>query len=154
MAKFPGILGRPRALAGGTLGLAGVATGLVLALGGTAATAPSAFAVTRSSDGAVQVELNYLSNQNLPQVNAKLAAMGTGEAVRLDMASGPATASGPVRCTPAPRVSGPTLKVLVGANGTETIGAGQSAGNTAEGTFHLAACTAVSSSASGNSGAG
>ena len=154
MANFTGILRRPRALAGGSLGLAGIATGLVLALGGTAATAPAAFAVTRSSDGTVQVELNYLSNQNLPQVEAKLAAMGTGEAVTLDMASGPATASGPVTCTPGAGVSGPTLKVLVGTNGTETIGAGQSAGNTAEGTFHLADCTAVSSSAAGNSGAG
>ncbi|HEY2201230.1 MAG TPA: hypothetical protein VGH56_05045 [Solirubrobacteraceae bacterium] len=153
MARFTGILRRPRALAGGSLGLAGIATGLVFALGGTAATAPAAFAVIRSNDGAVQVELNYLSSQNLPQVNAKLAAMGTGEAVALHMASGPASASGPVTCTPGAGVSGPTLKVLVGTNGTETIGAGQSAGNTAEGTFHLADCTAVSSSAAGNSGA-
>jgi len=152
MAKFTGILRRPRALAGGSLGLAGVATALVLSLGGTAATAPSAFAVTRSNH-AVQVELNYVSNQNLPQVNAKLAAMGTGEAVEIQMASGAATAAGPVTCTPAPGVSGPTLKVLVGSGGTETIGPGQSAGNTAEGSFHLASCEAVSSSASGNSGA-
>lgn len=153
MAKFTGILRRPRALAGGTLGLAGIATGLVLALGGTAATAPAAFAVTRANDGAVQVELNYVSNQNLPQVDAKLAAMGTGEAVTIDMASGPATTPGPVTCTASGGVSGPTLKVLVGTNGTETIGPGQSAGNTAEGSFHLASCTAVSSSAAGNSGA-
>ena len=31
------------------------------------------------------------------------------------------------------------MKVLVGTNGTEVIGSGQSGGNTAEGTFHLAA---------------
>jgi len=151
MANFRGILRRPKALAGGSLGLAGIATGLVLALGGTAATAPAAFAVTRHSDG-VQVQLNYLSNQNLPQVDAKLAAMGTGEALALNMASGPATTSGPVTCTTAPGVSGPTLTVLVGNDGTETIGPGQSAGNTAEGTFHLASCTAVSDTATGNSG--
>lgn len=41
MAKFSGIARRPRALAAGSLGLAGVATGLVLALSGTAAAAPT-----------------------------------------------------------------------------------------------------------------
>ena len=59
------------------------------------------------------------------------------------MATGPATTSGPVTCTPAPgasSTSGPPVKVLVGANGTEVISQGESAGNTAEGTFHLASC--------------
>ena len=37
------------------------------------------------------------------------------------------------------------MKVLVGTNGTEVIGPGQSAGNTAEGTFHLARCRAPTS---------
>ena len=52
---------RPRILAGSTLGLAGVAAALVLALGGTAATAP-AFAITRASDGSVLVHLNTNSS--------------------------------------------------------------------------------------------
>ena len=59
------------------------------------------------------------------------------------MATGPATVSGPVTCTPAPgasSTSGPPVKVLVGTNGTEVISPGESAGNTAEGTFHLASC--------------
>jgi len=132
---------RPRLLAGGTLALAGVAAALVIALGGS--TAQPAFAVTRASDGSVLVHLNYGSNQNLPQVNQKLAAMGTHEQIGIAMATGPAATSGPVTCTPAPgasSTSGPTVKVLVGTNGTEVIAPGESGGNTAEGTFHLASC--------------
>jgi hypothetical protein len=132
---------RARLLAGGTLGLAGVAAALVLALGGS--TAPPAFAVTRASDGSVLVTLNYAADQNLPQVNQRLAALGTHEQIGIAMATGPALTSGPVTCTPAPGASGtsgPAVKVLVGTNGTEVIGQGESAGNTAEGTFHLASC--------------
>ena len=76
-------------LAGGTLGLAGIGAGLVLALSGTAGTAP-AFAVTKTDDGSVLVNLDYVQNQNLGQVNAKLAAMGTNEAITIFMATGPA----------------------------------------------------------------
>jgi hypothetical protein len=146
-----GVLRRPRILAGGTLGLAGVGAALVLALGGTAATAP-AYAVTQNSDGSVLVQLNYNTDQNLPQVNAKLAAMGTHEQITIYMASGPAAVSGPVACTPAPGVSGPAVKVLVGKDGTESIGPGQSAGNTAEGSFHLGRCTTTSDTGSGDTG--
>ncbi len=65
------VLGRPRVLAGGTLGLAGVAAALTLALtGGT-----PAFAVTTNADGTVLVTLNQQTA--VPQANAKLAAMGT-----------------------------------------------------------------------------
>ena len=135
-------LRRPRLLAGGTLGLAGVGAALALLLGGTAATTP-AFAITRASDGSVLVHLNYQTDQNLPQVNQKLAAMGTHEQIGIAMATGPASVSGPVTCTPAPgasSTSGPPVKVLVSANGTEVISHGESAGNTAEGTFHLVSC--------------
>jgi hypothetical protein len=79
---------RPRVLAASTLGLAGIGAGLVLALSGTAATSP-ALAVTKSSDGSVLVKLDYAQNQNLPQVNAKLAAMGTNEGITIYMAKGP-----------------------------------------------------------------
>jgi hypothetical protein len=152
MAKFTGILRRPRALAGGTLGLAGIATGLVLALGGTAATAPAAFAITKSNDGSVLVKLSYADNQNLPQINAKLAAMGTGEQVTIYMTSGPASVAGPVTCTPSAGASGATVRVLSGSNGTEVIAPGESAGNTAEGTFHLARCVVTPVGYTGNSG--
>jgi hypothetical protein len=142
---------RPRVFAGGTLGLVGVGAALVLALGGTAATTP-AFGVTRADDGSVLVHLNYTTDQSLPQVDQKLASMGIHEDVGIQMAPGAATVSGPVTCTPSPGVSGPTVKVLVGASGTEVIGAGQSAGNTAEGSFHLVSCVTSSNTGQGNTG--
>jgi hypothetical protein len=141
---------RRRVLAGSTLGLAGVGAALVLALSGSAA--PPAFAVTRSGDGSVLVKLNYGSNQDLPQVNQKLAAMGTHEQITIYMATGPAAVSGPVTCTPAPGVSGPQVKVLVGKDGTEVIAPGESAGNTAAGSFHLDRCTTTGDTGSANSG--
>ena len=107
---------RPRVLAGGTLGLAGVGAALVLALGGS--TAQPAFAITRSDDGSVLVHLNYNTNQNLPQVEQKLASMGIHEQVGIQMAPGAATVSGPVTCTPLRGVSGPPVKILVGTNCT------------------------------------
>jgi hypothetical protein len=144
---------RPRILAGSTLGLVGVGAALVLALGGSAA--PPAFAITRDSDGSVLVNLNYVQNENLAQVEAKLAAMGTHERVTIYMATGAAPVSGPVTCTPATGASspsGPPVKVLVGTDGTEVIAPGQSAGNTAEGSFHLDHCVVSSNTASGNTG--
>ena len=129
---------RPRLLAGGTLGLAGVSTALVLALGGSAA-AP-AFAITKEGDGSVLV---------------KLTAMGIDEQVTIYMAIGPAAVSGPVTCTPAPGASspsGPPVKILVGTDGTEVIGPGESAGNTGEGTFHLDHCVVAGDTGSGNTG--
>jgi hypothetical protein len=136
-------------LAGSTLGLAGVGAALLLALGGTAATTP-AFAVTQDANG-VLLHLNYDANQNLPQANAKLAAMGVNERVTIYMAAGAASVSGPVNCAQGPGASKP-VRVLVGANGTETIAAGQSAGNTAEGTFHLARCVVTGDNGSGSAG--
>ena len=87
-------------LAGSTLGLAGVGAALVLALGGSAA--PPAFAITKQSDGSVLVKLNYLQDQNLPQVNDKLTALGTHEQITIYMATGAAAVNGPVTCTPGP----------------------------------------------------
>jgi hypothetical protein len=143
------LLRRPRVLAGSTLGLAGVGTALVLVLG--AASATPAFAVTTNSDGSVLVTINQTTA--LPQANAKLTAMGIHEQISIQMASGAAAASGPVNCTPAPGASnlpGPTLKVLVGKDGTEVI----ESGNTGTGTWHLAACSVsnTGSAGSGNTG--
>ncbi len=146
---------RPRVLAGSTLGLAGVGAALVLALGGSAA--PPAFAITKASDGSVLVHLNYIKNLNLGQLERKLADMGTNEQVTIYMATGAATVDGPVTCAPATGASspsGPAVKVLVGKNGTEVIAPGQSAGNTAEGSFHLDHCVVSSATDSGNTGAG
>jgi hypothetical protein len=141
---------RRRLVAGGTLGLAAVGAALTLALG--AASSPPAFAVTRNDDGSVTVQINEL--QALPQANAKLTAMGIREQVSIYMAAGPAAVSGPVSCSAAPSANlpGPPLNVLVGKDGTEVISAGQSAGNTGEGTWHLDHCVVMGGSGSGNSG--
>ena len=98
------------------------------------------------------MQLNYNTDQNLPQVQEKLASMGIHEEVGIQMAPGAASVSGPVTCIPKPGVTGPTVKVMVGKNGTEIIAPGQSAGNTAEGSFHLVSCTTSNSTGSGNTG--
>ena len=149
----PGQARRPRVLAGSTLGLAGVGAALLLALSGSAA--PPAFAITKEGDGSVLVKLNYGQNKNLPQVNRKLTAMGTHEQITIYMATGAAPVSGPVNCAPSPGASspsGPPVKVLVGTDGTEVIGSGKSAGNTAEGTFHLTNCWLTRDTGSGTTG--
>ena len=144
------LLRRPSVLAGSTLGLAGVGAAIALALG--AASTP-AYAVTTNGDGSVLVTINHESA--LPQANAKLIAMGIHEQVIIYMASGAAADNGgPVTCTPAPgaNMSGPSLKVLVGKDGTEIIGPGQTAGNTGVGTWHLDHCVVTGDTGSGNSG--
>jgi len=135
---------RRRVLAGSTLALAGAGAALGVAL--TAGASTPAFAVTKTGDGSVLVTINQ--TQALPQANAKLIAMGIHEQITIYMASGAAAVSGPVTCTPAPGVSGPPVKVLIGTNGTETIGSG----NTGAGTWHLASCQVVSGTGSGNTG--
>jgi len=137
------LLRRPRVLAGSTLGLAGARAAPAVTLG---ASSTPAFAVTTSGDGAVLVTINQTTA--LPQANAKLTAMGIHEQITIYMASGAASVSGPVTCTPAPGVSGPPVKVLVGTNGTEVI----NSGNTGAGTWHLGACHLTGDSGSGNTG--
>jgi hypothetical protein len=128
----------------------GVGAAVLLAL--SSAGAPPAYAITRNADGSVLVNIN--EDTALPQANAKLTAMGIHEQVTIYMATGTAPVSGPVSCTPAPgtSLSGPSLKVLVGTDGTEVIGSGQTAGNTGEGTFHLDHCVVTGSANSGNNG--
>jgi hypothetical protein len=129
-------LRRPRVLAGGTLGMAGIATALVLALGGS--TAAPAFAVTQADDGSVLVTLNSVPGETVPGLNAKLAQMGVNESVGLYFASGAATAGGPVTCSLGATAKTP-IKILVGSDGTQTLGPGE---GEAEGTFHLDHCVA------------
>jgi hypothetical protein len=150
-AAGAGFFRRPRILASGSLGLAGIGAALVLILSAGGAAAPPAFAITKKSDGSVLVKLNYAQNLNLPQLNRQLTRMGTHEQVTIYMASGPATVSGAVTCTPGPGAGAPNppVKVLVGKNGTEVIAPGESGGNTAEGTFHLDHCTVAPASDTG-----
>jgi hypothetical protein len=138
---------RPRVLAGSTLALVGVGAAVTVGLTATAST--PAFAVTKSADGSVLVNINQL--KSLPDANRKLTEMGIREQVTIYMAAGAAAASGPVACTPAPGVSnlpGPPVKVLVGTNGTEVI----NSGNTGAGTWHLASCRLTGHTGSGNTG--
>jgi hypothetical protein len=135
---------RPRVLAGSTLALAG--GGAALAVGLTAGASTPAFAVTKTGDDSVLVTISQ--TQALPQANQKLRDMGIHEQITIDMASGAAAVSGPVTCTPAPGVSGPSVKVLVGTNGTQVI----NSSNTGAGTWHLAACHITGDTGSGNAG--
>jgi hypothetical protein len=131
---------RPRLLAGGTLGLAGVGAALVLALGGS--TAAPAFAVTRQADGSVLVTVN-VAQTTQPWVlgaDRKLAAMGIDEQIGVpNTQPGPATVSGPVSCTPLGGVNtpaGPPVKVLLGTDGTQVI----PSSTTGAGTVHVSSC--------------
>ena len=161
----PGRARRPRAqiVAGSTLVLVAVGTALALVLtaparpaatGGTSAAAGSsqvrtaAYTITRSDNGSVLVQVS--EEENIVQANAKLTAMGIHEQVTIYMQSGAAAVAGPVTCTPAPGVSGPTLKVLVGTNGTEVIKPGTTGDNTGVGTWSLNKCTTTN----GNDGTG
>lgn len=159
--RGPGRARRPGFVAGGTLALAVGGTALGLSLTATGATPAAtsggrvvtdAYTITQSSSGSVLVQINQ--STSLPAANAKLAAMGIHEFVEIVMASGPATASGPVTCAPGAGVSGPTLKVLVGTDGTEVIAPGTTGNNTGVGTWHLASCTTTNDAGSGNTGAG
>jgi hypothetical protein len=129
----------PRALAGSSLGLAGVGAALVLALGGS--TAAPALAVTTQQDGSVLVQVNPRTDSApwLQAAEAKLAALGTDERILVAYAPGAATTPGPVSCTPMTGVntpSGPPVKVLLGTNGTLVT----PAGTTGAGTVHLSGC--------------
>jgi hypothetical protein len=140
---------RPSILAGSTLALAGAAAALTLGL--TAAGSTPAFAVTRTADGSVLVNINQITS--LPHGgNSKLAAMGVG-GLEIQMASGPASVQGPVTCTQAPGAGGPVVKILVGTDGTEVIQAGTTGDNTGVGTWHLASCQTTRPD-SGNTGSG
>lgn len=140
---------RPRVLAGGTLALAvaGTALGFALTAPGSTPAATgtkrvfttAAYTITQNTNGSVVVQINQATS--LPQANAKLTAMGIHEQVTIYMQSGAAAQAGAVTCTPAPGVSGPALKVLVGTNGTEVIKPGTTGDNTGVGTWSLSKCT-------------
>jgi hypothetical protein len=151
----PGRAHRPGLIAGSTLALAAAGTALGLGLtstsgstaaGGIRKVVTDAYTITDMSNGSVLVTINQ--TEALPQANQKLTAMGIHEQITIHMASGPAPVSGPVACTPAPGVPGPPVKVLVGTNGTQVIGSG----NTGAGTWHLGACSLTGDSGSGNTG--
>lgn len=145
----------PRVLAGSTLALAGAGAAIALVLTSTSSTpASAAVTVTRVSDGSILVTLNQPGSKALKQADEKLAAMGLQEGITIYMGSGPAAVSGPVTCTPEAGIPNqPTVKVLVGANGTEIIKPGTTGGNTGVGTWHLNSCNLASNTGgTGNTG--
>jgi hypothetical protein len=154
------VLRRPRVLAGGTLALAAVGTALAFGLtapgsgpaatGGARRVVTAAYTITQSSSGTVVVQINQATS--LPQANARLTAMGIHEQVTIYMQSGPAAVAGPVTCTPAPGAPGPTLKVLIGTNGTEVIKPGTTGDNTGVGTWSLNKCTTFRTGDTGGTG--
>jgi hypothetical protein len=151
----PGRVRRPRVVAGSTLALAGAGAAIAFVLTSTSSTpASAAVTVARVSDGSILVTLNQPGSQALSQADQKLAAMGLNEGIVIYMGSGPAVVSGPVTCTPEPGIPNqPTVKVLVGTNGTEVINPGTTPGNTGVGTWHLNSCNLASDTAgTGNTG--
>jgi hypothetical protein len=148
---------RPRVIAGSTLALAcaGAATALVLtSTSGTPASA--AVTVAKVSDGSILVTLNQPGSKAVGQADQKLRALGLHEGLVIYMGSGPAAVSGSVTCAPEPGLPNqPTVKVLVGTNGTEVINPGTTPGNTGVGTWHLNTCNLASDTGgTGNTGAG
>ena len=151
---------RPRVIAGGTLALAVAGTALGLGLtsaGGTPAAGSTqvvtdAYTITQSSSGSVLVQINQ--RESIVAADQKLNAMIKEEVV-VRTASGPAPVSGPLTCTPGvPNLQGPTVKVLLGTDGTEVITPGTTGGNTGVGTWHLTACTVYPSADLGTGGTG
>jgi hypothetical protein len=150
---------RPRVIAGGTLALAVAGAALGFGLTAPSGSSPAAtgtkhtyttaaYSITQNTNGTVVVQINQQTS--LPAANAKLTQLGIHEQVTIYMQSGPAAVAGPVTCTPAPGVSGPTLKVLVGTNGTEVIKPGTTGDNSGVGTWSLNKCTTTN----GNDGTG
>jgi hypothetical protein len=152
---------RPRVIAGGTLALAVAGTALGLGLtsaGGSPAAAggsevvTDAYTITQSSSGSVLVQINQ--RESIDAANAKLKSMIKEEVV-VTTAAGPATTAGAVTCTPGePNMQGPTVKVLLGADGTQVITPGTTGGNTGVGTWHLTACAVYPSADMGTGGTG
>jgi hypothetical protein len=151
---------RKKVIAASTLVVAvgGTALGLALTSPGSASVpangakaVTAAYTIRQGSGDSVVVQINQ--GTSLPAANAKLTQMGIHEQVTIYNASGPAPASGPVTCTPEAGVSGPTLKVLLGTNGTEVIAKGTTVKNTGVGTWHVAHCTTTGDSTTGNTGA-
>jgi hypothetical protein len=133
-------MARPRIVAGGSLGLAGVATGLVLAFNGSTAT--PAFAITTSGDGSLLVHVYHVS--------AMKAAVQQLDATHLqgmlDVAiqRGPATVPGPLKCSTEDQ--GQQVEMLLGSNGTDVVPAGVRGA----GAWHLAQCSITPSNRGSN----
>ena len=127
---------RPRILAGGSLGLAGVAAGLVLAFSGS--TASPAFAVTQNSNGSLLVHLYRFSPAQLQVLTQQLNAGGIPGQISFGTWHGPAPVPGPITCSN--DVPGAQqVQMLLGSGGTYVVPAGQQGA----GSWHLVECIVV-----------
>ena len=146
-------------IAGGTLAVAAVGAAVTLGLTSTGSTTvggtrivTDAFTITQSSSGSVLVQIN--EKESIVAANKKLNAI-LKEQVVVRTASGPASVKGAVTCTPGvPDTQGPSVKVLLGADGTQVIAPGTTAGNTGVGTWHLTACSVYPTADLGTGGTG
>jgi hypothetical protein len=153
---------RPRVIAGGTLALAVAGTALGLGLTSTGGTTASttggttlvtaAYTITTHTNGSILVKIGQ--DESITAVDKKLNAL-IKEQVVLRIGAGPAPVSGPVTCTPGePNMKGPQVKVLLGADGTEVIPPGTTAGNTGVGTWHIDSCSVIPTADWGKGGTG
>jgi len=123
---------RPRIAAGGSLGLATVVTGLVLAFSGS--TAPPAFAITHNADGSLLVHLYHV--EAVPAAEQQVnAIMGMQERLIVGINRGPATVPGPITCSTADQ--GQRVEMLLGSDGTDIVPAGVRGA----GPWHLVICS-------------
>lgn len=122
---------RPRILAGGSLGLVGVAAGLVLAFSGS--TAPPAFAITQNADGSLLVHLYHI--EAVPAARQEIKDMGIQGTLQVGIARGPATVPGPIKCQTGDQ--GKQVELLLGSDGTDVV----PADTRGAGPWHLAQCT-------------
>lgn len=99
VSRSPRWTTRPRILAGGSLGLAAIVAGLVLAFSGS--TAPPAFAITRNADGSVLVHLyglSWLHGSAMEAADHELNADGIAGYLYVGTWHGPAPVPGPISC--------------------------------------------------------
>jgi hypothetical protein len=140
---------RPRIVAGGSLGLVGVAACLVLAFSGS--TAPPAFAISRNGDGSLLVHLYHVSA--VPAAEQQINAMDSFRDVHASIVPaaratsiqqgtltiatlrGPAPVPGPIKCSTEDQ--GQQVEMLLGSNGTDVVPAGVRGA----GSWHLAFCS-------------
>ena len=142
----PGRARRRGLIAGSTLALAAAGTALGLGLTSTSGGTPAggttaggirkvvtaAYTITEMSNGSVLLQVNQL--ESIVAADAKLSSMGIQEKVSVFPKPGAATVSGPVTCAPvggAPKQ--PQVQVLLGTNGTEVIGPGNTGNGGAAG---------------------
>lgn len=79
--RWTRLLRRPKLfIATGGITLAGAIIAVVLVLSASSATSP-AYALTRQPDGAINLTLYRLANEDIPALNARLAQMGIDETI-------------------------------------------------------------------------